>query len=169
MDPLSIRTASAALISLCAKVTGQIYLFVSKARLVDDAIRTLRIEIESLSEALLFSKQCFDDPLLTATVLTARTRHERRHWLNVHRVLDDCGNTLKRLNDILESVDQCEGQFLIHARKQIKLDVKSGEVAVLKEQITSCRRALQLSLHLISVYVSLFEIVQLMMGVVLHF
>lgn len=152
MDPISIASASAGLLRLCVNIGAQVFTFIKKAHTVDDAIVTLRLEIDSLSQILGSIKLSFDDPLLTAAVLNSRARHERRHWDNVQRAMTDCERTLNRLNTILESVTQCEGQFLINARRQIRLDTKSGEILFLKEQISSCRMMLQLSMQLITVY-----------------
>jgi hypothetical protein len=153
MNPVTIVSASAGLLRLCANIGAQIFTFIRKARTVDDAIVTLRLEVDSLSQAISSIKQSFDDPLLTATVLNSQARHERRHWQNVQRAMTDGERTLNRLNTILESVTQCEGQFLVNATRQIRLDTKSGEILLLKEQIASCRMMLQLSLQLITVYV----------------
>jgi len=151
VDPISIATAAAGLVGVCVKLSGQLYTFVSKVRNVDESIQTLQFEINSLSLALGSIKLSFEDPLLAEAISNSQARHERRHWQNVRHSLDHCLNTLTRLDGILGNVENCEGQFLVNVRKRIRLDMKSGEMLLLKEQIASCRRTLQLSLQLITV------------------
>jgi hypothetical protein len=155
MDPISIGTAVAGLVGVCVRLSGQLYPFVSRVRTVDESIQTLKFEIDSLSAALGSIKISFEDPLLAEAIVNTQARHEKRHWQNVRHSLDHCSNTLTRLEAILADVESCEGQFLVNVRRRIRLDMKSGEMVLLKEQIASCRRTLQLSLQLITVYVSL--------------
>lgn len=152
MDPISIGTVAVGLVRICANITGRLYTFASRARTVDDSIQTLRFEIESLSQVLSSIKLSFDDPLLAEAIVNTQARHERRHWQNVRQSLDHCSNTLTRLKGVLENVESCDGQFLVNVRRQIRMDMKSREMVLLKEQISSCRRTLHLSLQLITVY-----------------
>jgi len=154
MDPISIGTAAAGLVRICVKLSGQLFNFVSRVRTVDESIKTLQFEIDSLSSALSSIKLSFDDPLLAEAIVNTQARHEKRHWQNVRQSLDHCLNTLTRLEGILDDVESCEGQFLVSARRRVRMDMKSAEMVLLKEQIASCRRTLQLSLQLITVYVS---------------
>jgi hypothetical protein len=82
----------------------------------------------------------------------------RQHWKNVRLCLDNCENTLSRLDEILGDVEPCEGPFPIHRDpvlgRQAKLDMKAGGIALLQRQINSSRQALQLSLHSINVQLS---------------
>lgn len=152
MDPISIGTAAAGLVGICVKLSGQLFTFVRRVRMVDESIKTLQFEIESLSSALSSIKLSFDDPLLAEAIVNTQARHERRHWQNVRQSLDHCLNTLTRLETILDDVESCEGQFLVGARRRVRMDMRSAEMVLLKEQIASCRRTLQLSLQLITVY-----------------
>jgi hypothetical protein len=152
MDPISIGTAAAGLVRICVKLSGQLFTFVNRVRTVDESIKTLQFEIDSLSSALSSIKLSFDDPLLVEAIVNTQARHERRHWQNVRQSLDHCLNTLTRLERILDDVESCEGQFLVSTRRRVRMDMRSAEMVLLKEQIASCRRTLQLSLQLITVY-----------------
>src|SRR5271154_412732 len=153
MDPISIGTAAAGLVRICVKLSGQLFTLVRRVRTVDESIKTLQFERESLSSALSSIKLSFDDPLLAEAIVNTQARHERRHWQNVRQSLDHCLNTLTKLERILDDVESCEGQFLVSARRRVRMDMRSAEMVLLKEQIASCRRTLQLSLQLITVYV----------------
>jgi hypothetical protein len=152
MDPLSIAVTAAGLVRLCTQVSGSVYTFISKTRATETAIRTLAIEVDSLAQVLGSIEEGFKDPLLAAAAVESQTGYEGQHWRNVRRSLDDCKGTLDQLNDILEPVRR-EGGFLRRARKQISLSLKSENISLLKQQVSSYRHTMQLSLHLITVYV----------------
>jgi hypothetical protein len=88
MDPISIGTAAAGLVHICVKLSGQLFTFVRRVRMVDESINTLQFEIESLSSALSSIKLSFDDPLLAEAIVNTQARHERRHWQNVRQSLE---------------------------------------------------------------------------------
>jgi hypothetical protein len=117
MDPISIGTAAAGLVRICVKLSGQLFNFVSRVRTVDESIKTLQFEIDSLSSALSSIKLSFDDPLLAEAIVNTQARHEKRHWQNVRQSLDHCLNTLTRLEGILDDVESCEGQFLVKRKE----------------------------------------------------
>lgn len=142
MEGLAIATASFSLAGLCMKL----YTFVSNIQTVDKAITTLGEEINLLSHVLHSVHDSFKDPLRGGTAPAVRTGHETQLWANVKRSLDDCEKTLKRLKRILESVH--EGGFL---KKQFKMDWRSGEISLLKDQVISYRQTMQLSLELVTV------------------
>jgi len=154
MDPISIGTAATGLIHICANLTGRLFTFLSRARTVDESIQTLRFEIESLSQSLISLRSSFDDPLIAEAIVNTQARHERQHWQNVRQSLVHCSRILTRFEEMLENVESCEGHFLINVRRQIRMDMRSREMVLFKEQITSCRRTLHLSLQLITVYSS---------------
>jgi len=150
MDPLSIAAAAAGLVYLCTQVSSSIYTFISKTRATETAIRTLAVEVDSLAQVLGSIEEGFKDPLLAAAAIESQTGHEGQHWRNVRRSLDDCKCTLEQLNDILESFRK-QGGFLRRAKKQISLSLKAENISLLKQQVSSYRQTMQLSLHLITV------------------
>jgi len=146
MDPISIATASVTLVKLCA----DIYMLISKTEPVDTTIRILATEIDSLMHVLLAMGESFNDPALVA--LSSQTGHEGQHWRNIQQSLGDCRKTLEGLERILGSINKSEGGFLRRPRKLINLTLNSGDIALLKQQVASCRQTMQLSLQLIAVY-----------------
>ena len=88
MDPLSIGVAAMGLVHVCGKLTGQLYTFITQSRVVDESIKTLRFEIDSLLHVLSSMKDSLDEPLLAEAVLNSQAEPERRHWQNVRQSLD---------------------------------------------------------------------------------
>jgi hypothetical protein len=152
MDPISIITASATLVRLCATTSGYIFTFVTNARNVDTAITTLGVEIHSLSQVLGSINDSFNDSSLASSALSSQTGHEAQHWRNVQRSMDDCKNTLENLVRVLENVRRGSGSFLARARSQVSFGMSSAEITSLKQQIAAYRQTMQLSLQLITVY-----------------
>jgi hypothetical protein len=74
---------------------------------------------------------------------------------DIRQLLEDCLMDLKRLDQVTESVEKCEGQFL-PLKKQIRLDIKSGEISLLKARIAYSRRTMQLSFSAMAWLTSLF-------------
>jgi hypothetical protein len=155
MDPLSITTAVAALVGACSKLTNLLGV-INQSKSVDTSIKSLGIEINSLSQVLGNIGVSFGDSAIAAATLEPQTGHEAQHWRNVKQSMEDCDCTLKMLEPILKSVKQSESRIFSALRKQIKLEDKAGEIALLKQQIASYRQAMQLSLQLITVYTNPF-------------
>jgi Fungal N-terminal domain of STAND proteins len=155
MDPISIVSASAGLVVTCYKLTSAIYSFVDKTQTVDTAVRVLGIEIESLSHVLRSISTSFSDPSLAKAAVSTQTGHEAQHWENVERSMRDCKDTLERLQQVLENVNKGDSGFLWRPKKAIKLNMKAERIALLKQEIAAYRHTMQLSLQLITVYVSL--------------
>jgi hypothetical protein len=153
MDPLSIAATSATLVGVCVRLSGYIYIVINKVQNVDTSVRVLGIEIDLLSQVLGSISSSFSDSSLAAGALESQTGHEGQHWRNVKRSMEDCQETLGSLERILESVKQGERRFLQRPRMLIEFERKSGEIALLKQQITAYRQTMQLSLQLITVYV----------------
>lgn len=157
MDPLTILSTSAALVTTCVRLSDYIYTLVDKTLTVDNAVRVLGVEIESLSHVLRAIRTSFGDQLLAKTALSAHTGYELQHWENVSRSMRDCQETLERLERVvgkLNKGDKLNG-FLRRPKKMIKMSMKTETIAVLKQEIACYRQTMHLSLQLISVYVTL--------------
>jgi len=156
MDPISIATASASLVITCSKLMGYIYTIINKCQNVDSAVQVLSIEIDLLSRVLASISTSFNNPLLATAALRSQTGHEAQHWRDVRQSMDDCKSTLEDLERILESIKKESGGFLWRPKKLIRLEMKSTEIQLLKQQVNAYRQTLHLLLQLINVYISPF-------------
>lgn len=152
IDPTSIASASAALVETCGKVSQYIYIFLNKVNHVDTAIRVLKIEIDSLAGVLGSISVKFSDPSTAAIALQSITGYEEEYWRNVKRSMGDCEVTLRTLEQVLQSVKQGESRFKRRATIQSRLEQKSAEIGLLKQQIAVFYKTMELSLQLITVY-----------------
>jgi len=154
MDPITIVSTSAALAVTCVKLSGYIYTIVDKVRTVDNAVRVLGVEIESLSHVLRAISTKFDDQSLAKAALSTQTGHEVQHWENVRRSMGDCKETLARLERVFEKLnkgDSLSGFLWRPSKKTIKFNMKAETISLLKQEIECYRQTMQLSLQLISV------------------
>jgi hypothetical protein len=147
-EPISIAITATQLVETCTKI----YTIVNQTRHVDASIGVLGVEINSLCEVLNAMHESFNDPALAT--IDMQTGHEAQHWRNVKRSLQDCTGTLKCLGEILDALKRSGGRFLQRPRKQINLQLKLREIGVLKQQVTSYRQTMQLSMQLLTAYVS---------------
>jgi hypothetical protein len=152
IDPTSIVSVSAALVVTCGKLSHYISTVLNKVDDVDTTLLVLKIEIDSLSAALGSVSVRFSDPSTAATVLQSLTGYEEEYWGYVRRSMNDCGLTLGALVDVFQSIKQSERRIIRSATTQTKLERKSGEIALLKQQITAYHKAMRLSLQLITMY-----------------
>ena len=148
MDPLSIATASSALIHLCTKTSGSLNSLASKTSNAEPSIKELAVEITFLSQILSSIHRNFNDRSLAAAALGPQTGNQE-HWRNVQRLMEDCNGTLKGLEGKLENVGRPNER--LSPRKRIPIKLASGEVVSIKQQIEAYCEAMQLSLHLMTV------------------
>jgi hypothetical protein len=149
MDPISIATTSATLVSTCTKLWG----YINKIQNVDTTVQVLQLEITSLSQVLGSIGSSFNDPTLAKAALEKQTGHEAQHWQLVKRSMEDCKGTLASLERILEGVTKVSGGLFRRPKTQIKLDMKAVEIALFQQRLTAYRQTMQLSLQMITVYV----------------
>lgn len=148
MNPLSIAASSIALVTFCAQVVGILSQFIDQANRVDDTVKAFFDEISALSRVLSSISSSFTDPALSSRI--ALTGHEGQHWRDVLTSMEDCRRTLERLLKILGKVRSEEKGALRRTRKQFLLNVASGEIAVLRNQILLFTQTLQISLQMIN-------------------
>jgi len=155
MDPFTIVTTAGTIVGVCARVSCAIYTYIQSTLVVDAAVDALRIEIDSLSQVLGTLGSSFRDASLAGTALESQTGHEGEHWRHVKRLMDECKTTLEKFERILDRVNKSDVRGILRRSvKKLKLDMNSSDIDMLKHQLTSYRRTMQLSLQLITVYVS---------------
>jgi tRNA threonylcarbamoyladenosine modification (KEOPS) complex Pcc1 subunit len=153
MDPLSIAASSAALVSLCAKISNSLYKFICDAREVDRALEAFRDEIDDLWGFLASIESSFRDNRIATAALRETTGHEQSHWEKAQRGMNDCRRTLERLSSVIEQVKGDHGNshtFFSRQRRQIRLDMNSTEIVALRSQIQSYKDTMKLSFHVIT-------------------
>ena len=151
MDPLSIVATSGGLARLCTELSTSLYAFISEARCVDKTVQAFQDEIEDLSRVLNSIHTSFNDPVYKEAALTTTTAREGSNWENLRKSMNECQWALESLANALERVKKEDSRFFRRSRKQIKLNMTSAEIDVLKTRIQSYKTTMELSLHMITV------------------
>lgn len=141
---VSIAAASATLAKLC----GEVLLYIRRVKKVDVVIETVEKEINDLSEVLTNFHATID--VIKGDTIMRRT--DRLHWKKVERVLNDCSVTLDDFAELVGKVRNTKLGIFGRTGRQFKLDWKSGDIALFRQRITSCRRVMDMSLNMIIVY-----------------
>lgn len=140
MDPLSICASAANIAQLAGTIISKLASFCEAARHVDVTVSGFQIEVKNFQMAL---------KLLAETRKTWQQRPmqsiEEAHWRNIDKLLFRCGKTLKMLQKLLE---ECEVKQTVGGKPmaQLRLNMKSHIVCILRSHIKSYTQALQLSL-----------------------
>lgn len=150
----TIPTQVDSLLSVCGALSGSLYSLIEDAEAADESLGGIRSEVNSIAVALGSLKQNFSDPLLSAVISNPLDTSLRLHCNNVGVCLVNCTTAVQRLDTILRSVAYCEGRYLINPDTGVRLDIKSGEIALLKQQVAASRQTINLTLSLIAVYSS---------------
>ena len=123
-----------------------IYTFVGDALSVDDSISGLCKEMVGLSRVLEAWKQ---NPLLVA----AQANTDGNLWIGVRASLDDCKNTLEKLEKKIDEVQKSSflwRGFLRKPTMSIKLNMRIKDITTFKQHIHSYSSAMQSALQMIN-------------------
>lgn len=154
MDPLSIAVSSVRLVSECSKLSGYISWLTDKVPDVDDIIRVLYVEIDSLSKVSGSIGASFSDPALVSLGLALQTGYEAQHWQNARDAMDDCKDTLGKMHEILQRVSKVKrrGIFQKSANVLELYDSSAKAIEILRLQIAAYRKAMEISLQLVYMF-----------------
>jgi hypothetical protein len=150
LEPISILTTAATLVTACARV----YTLADRISNVNKAVGILGIEISLLVRVLDSVGTSLTNSSTASPGVDSQSRHDVQHWNNVRQAMDSCKETLTELEIILDKVNQVDSGLLKRPIMFIKLSMKADDIALLKQKITAYRHTMQLSLQMITVQVS---------------
>ena len=132
------------------QVTATLYTFIDDTRHVDKNVSELIDEIRSLSQILdTISKSLGNNALVASSSANSSL------WVNVHSSMQECQDTIKRLDQMLRDLGDSApsaSSFLRKSKKQVKLNMRSKDVAAFKQQIHTHCSGMQLTLQTVNVY-----------------
>jgi hypothetical protein len=145
-DPLSITASIITLIHASVQVTVLINQFRHESSTVDTTLAGLLSDVEGFKRVLESMKETIDQSDIKLSLQS--TGHTGSHWKNLARSLNDGTDALKKLHDLLDSINK-KTTVLDVSRKLIRLKSASDQIAHYREQIQSSHTAIQLSLSTI--------------------
>jgi len=159
VDPLSVSSLAITVVGICTTILG----YVNAIQTTDACLYTLGVEISHLSNVIESLCKQFENPAVRKRILSKNPATEI-YWQHVKRAMYDCGRTLESLERVLAGLKRGHGNgpiaFAYRAGTRIKLGQQAAEIDLYKRQIVSYREAMKLALHVISVYVPIFDAVK---------
>lgn len=156
MDPISIAAAAAGLTTGCAVIINTIHTWVNETVDVDENVSELCGEVTTLSRVLeSVSNAATQVPRMVVTEIDP----ENSLWASVRNTLDDISHTIEKLNQLLVDVQKTTPVFglgfLRKPKKQLRLSLRSRDIATYKDRIQSYNTAMTSALQMINVCVTL--------------
>ena len=151
MDPLSIATAVLAASQAVSSVSQALYTFITSVKSVDDSIRNLHSEVQSLAAVLEAIEHALKQPIVTEA--REYTSLASGVWRSVNHAINDSQHTVRALGTILEGLgdaDKASNSFR-KVKKQIKLKFNARDISSIKDRIHTHTISLQLALQMLSV------------------
>ncbi len=144
MDPFSIATGVAGLLSVCCQVGPALMNLYGAIEIVDTKISSLQEAVKSFIEILTLIKTTLQrDEIQTSFRATG---HISNHWKNLRACIKDGQDTLSQLHDLLERVNR-SASVLSGLQKHARLQRAAEEIGVYQQHIQSYKDTLQLSLQ----------------------
>ena len=150
MDPLTIITTIATTTRIVTTLSVKLYGFINDTRQVNNTLRTLHREVQSLENII----TAIDHVLQRPTTQTLLQQDEDCDLGGaVNDSLVECKNTLEALDSFLDRFQSQDRlpTIIQQTQKQIKLRWRSDELCTLRVQMSSHSSAMQLALQTINV------------------
>jgi Fungal N-terminal domain of STAND proteins len=148
MDPFSIATGVAGLLSVCYQIGPVLFNLYCAIEIVDTKINRLQVSVESFIQLLTLMQ----DTLKREEIRTSftATGHISNHWNHLSTTIKDGHDTLSQLRELLEGVNRSTS-VLSGPRKHARLQRAAEEISVYQQQIQGYKDTLQLSLQAVTV------------------
>lgn len=154
MDPLSIAASAAGLATGCTKVAAILYTWIDDTIAVDENVAALCVEIKALERVL---ESISNASTSAPRPVMAEIDPDGSLWAVVKATLGDINNTLAKISQLLNEVQNGSGVFsrgfLRKPTKQIKFGLRSKEIATYKDRVQSYSTAMTSALQMINVWV----------------
>ncbi|KAL1630738.1 hypothetical protein SLS54_000609 [Diplodia seriata] len=141
MDPLSICASAANIAQLAGIIISKLAAFCEAASHVDITVSGFRVEIHNFQIALRLVAETKN-----LWQLRQMTDLEQDHWTRIDKLLRRCKQTLEKLHSLLEKAVVKETTLGRRPLTQLRLDMKSHIICILRSHIKSYTQALQVSL-----------------------
>ena len=151
MDPVSIAAAALAASEAVGSVSQALYTFITSARSVDDSVKNLHDEVQSLAAMLDAIDLALKQPIVAET--REYTSLASGVWTSVNHAINDSQHTVNALGAILQGLGDAEkaSNSCTKVIKQIKLKFKASDISSVRDRIHTHTISLQLALQMISV------------------
>jgi hypothetical protein len=123
-----------------------LYAWIKETRNVDGTVKAFAAEVKALSAVLDAVKSSSQDALMADASLM---QHSKELWALVRKTIDDCGTVVRELDRLLAGIGSRRG--IGHAITNFILDLESGKITILRQQIQSYTTVLHMSMQMVNV------------------
>ena len=158
MDPLSIAGSAIALSLSAAKIGKFLHQMYDETKSVDSNLEIFTKEVQTLSETLNSVGTTLKDPKLKHAFSNAVVEEggQRNQLSSLNTVLVDCDKTLTNVESILDGVQKgkIKKGFFKKPTTALRLNLKSPDLLIARNQLGSYLAAMQLNLHMMNLWVN---------------
>ena len=151
MDPLSITASVLTVSQAVGSVSQALYTFITSTQSVDDTVKNLHHEVQSLAAVLEAIDQALKQPMVTNT--REYTSLASGVWTSVNHAINDSQHTVNALGALLRGLGDADKASNSFGKviKQFKLKFKASDISSVKDRIHTHTVNLQLALQMVSV------------------
>jgi ankyrin repeat protein/tetratricopeptide (TPR) repeat protein len=155
MDPLSVTVASLSIIGSCTQCALILTQWIGKLKTIDERIQTFINEIQSLSATHDALQKSLQQPAIVAAARNTEQNAGAALWKQVQRSLNDCKDTLEKLQKVLNDINPNSGSLFRRPILTFKESLLSGDMAALRQRLILFNSTLSLPLQMINVTLQL--------------
>lgn len=144
VEPLSITAGVISVLGVCLRVSVELKKFRNGVAEVRTTVTAMLTDVKALRQVLGSMEDTFEE----VESQMPPTGHIGTHWTNLSRSLHDGRTTLENLEELLRQVNK-DVPFLDQARRRLRLNDASEQIANYRQQVQTYKDALQLSLQTI--------------------
>ena len=146
-NPISMELFSVAvLVAKCVRASTSLYTWIEETKNVDGTVKAFAAEVKALSSVLVAVESFSED---TCMINALPRQHNNEHWALVKNTLYDCSKIVDELDQLLKGIRSRGG--VGHVITNFNLNLKSGKITLLWQQIQRYTTALQMSMQMINV------------------
>ena len=151
MDPVSLIGFTGASAKVALDIGTTLYKFVQAAKDVDQTIKNLAVEANGVAKSLDSLQQTLRTPTVRNLHALNRKKQDRDLWQSVEGSVSDCQTTLLLLQQKLADTRFQGPNALQQWFTQFKLQLKSDDINLLRNQLQTHRTSLHTSLLMLDV------------------
>jgi Fungal N-terminal domain of STAND proteins len=136
----------AALVASSVKLSTLLYTWIRETKNVDGTVKAFAAEVEALSSVLDAIKSSSQDTLISNAL---PRQHNNELWALIQKTLYDCSTVVGELDQFLAGIGSRSG--VGHVITNFNLNLKSGKMTLLRQQIQSYTTGLQMAMQMINV------------------
>jgi hypothetical protein len=157
MDPLSIATGAAALSKTAYSLVKALHSGIEAVKSVDANLGVFAGEVSALAEALHLVDCAFQDPRLSE-LDTQDEKYTSTVLKSLRKILTDCEDTLVKLDAIINEASKGFRKTLLRRTvTAIKLNFKSANIVLVRQQIQTYSTAMQMTLSMLNISLVLHQ------------